>query len=97
MGAGQTYQWTTQFPDFVDIAVPFCGSAETSLHKKVFLEGVKAALLAAKKHSSAGICLGGVLSKGEEYRTWSAEEKDVGLKAFGRVYAGWGVQSSILP
>lgn len=90
MGAGQTYQWATQFPDFVDIAVPFCGSAKTSLHNQVFLEGVKAALLAAKKHSSAGICLGGVLPKGEEYRTWSAEEKDVGLKAFGRVYAGWG-------
>ncbi len=32
----------------------------------------------------------GVLPKGESYRTWTAEEKEVGLKAFGRVYAGWG-------
>lgn len=90
MGAGQTYQWATQFPDFMDIAVPFCGAAKTSLHNQVFLEGVKSALLAAKGHSSAGSCKGGVLPKGEEYRTWTEEEKAIGLKAFGRVYAGWG-------
>lgn len=94
MGAGQTYQWATQFPDFLDIAVPFCGSAKTSLHNQVFLEGVKSALLAAKKHTSNGSCKGGVLPKGEEYRTWSAEEKDAGLRAFGRVYAGWGFRYS---
>jgi len=94
MGAGQTYQWATQFPEFMDIAVPFCGSAKTSLHNQVFLEGAKAALLAAKKQPSAGSCLGGVLPKGESYRTWTAEEKDIGLKAFGRVYAGWGFSQS---
>ncbi|RDW71145.1 homoserine acetyltransferase family protein-like protein [Coleophoma cylindrospora] len=90
MGAGQTYQWATSFPDFMDIAVPFCGSAKTSLHNQVFLEGVKVALLAAKKHPSAGSCADGVLPQGEEYRTWTAEEREVGLKALGRVYAGWG-------
>ncbi len=90
MGAGQTYQWATQYPDFMDIAVPFCGSAKTSLHNQVFLEGVKSALLAAKKHTSAGSCKGGVMPQGTEYRTWSDEEKDAGLRAFGRVYAGWG-------
>jgi len=94
MGAGQTYQWTTQFPDFMDVAVPFCGSAKTSLHNQVFLEGAKAALLAAKKQPSAGSCLGGVLPKGESYRAWTTEEKDIGLKAFGRVYAGWGFSQS---
>jgi hypothetical protein len=83
-------QWATQYPDFMDIVVPFCGSARTSLHNQVFLEGVKAALLAAKKHPSAGFCAGGELPNGESYRTWSDEEKTVGLKAFGRVYAGWG-------
>jgi homoserine O-acetyltransferase len=57
MGGAQSYQWATQYPDFMDIVVPFCTSAKTSLHNQVF--------------------------------TWSAEEKDVGLKALGRVYAGW--------
>lgn len=74
----------------MDICVPFCGSAKTSLHNQVFLEGVKSALLAAKKQPSAGSCEDGILPKGEVFRTWTAEEKEVGLRAFGRVYAGWG-------
>jgi homoserine acetyltransferase len=89
MGAGQTYQWGTQYPDFMDILVPFCGSARTSLHNQVFLEGVKSAMLAAKGVSSAGSCEGGVAVKGQEVRTWTDEEKEVGMKAFGRGYAGW--------
>jgi homoserine acetyltransferase len=89
MGAGQTYQWATQFPDFMDLVVPFCGSARTSLHNQVFLEGVKSAMLAAKGIPSAGSCEGGVAVKGQEVRTWTAEEKEIGMKAFGRGYAGW--------
>ena len=78
----------------MDICVPFCGSARTSLHNQVFLEGIKSALLAAKKHESAGSCNDGKLPEGETYRTWTAEEKEVGLRAFGRVYAGWGFSQS---
>ncbi|KAI1505671.1 Alpha/Beta hydrolase protein [Biscogniauxia marginata] len=89
MGAGQTYQWVTQYPDFVDLAVPFCGSARTSLHNQVFLEGVKSALLAAKGASSAGSCQGET-TPASQYRGWTAEERENGLKALGRVYAGWG-------
>lgn len=89
MGAGQTYQWLTQFPKFMDLAVPFCGSARTSLHNQVFLEGVKAALLAAKGAASAGICKGETSAEGG-YRNWTAGERETGLKALGRVYAGWG-------
>lgn len=86
MGAGQTFQWITQYPDFVDLAAPFCGSAKTSLHNQVFLEGVKSALLAAK-----GIASGGVNVNGEEKRAiWTEHEKNKGLRALGRVYAGWG-------
>jgi len=70
----------------MDICIPFCGAAVTSLHNQVFLEGVKSALLAAKKHPSAGSCEDGALPKGEEYRVWTEEEKNVGLRAFGRVY-----------
>lgn len=91
MGAAQSYQWATQYPDFMDVVVPFCGSARTSLHNRVFLEGVKSALLAAKKVASAGSGEIGVQAggNGSYERTWSAEEKEVGLKAFGRGYAGW--------
>ncbi|KAJ3535823.1 hypothetical protein NM208_g6972 [Fusarium decemcellulare] len=87
MGAAQSFQWATQFPDFVDVCVPFCGSAKTSLHNQVFLEGVKSALLAAKGASSAGSCQGRLENQA---RAWSDKEKEVGLKAFGRGYAGWG-------
>ncbi|KAH8891205.1 homoserine O-acetyltransferase [Thozetella sp. PMI_491] len=90
MGAGQSFQWATQYPDFVDICVPFCGSAKTAIHNQVFLEGVKSALLAAKGVSSAGSSNGRVEAAGSADRTWSEEEKKVGLKAFGRGYAGWG-------
>ena len=86
MGAGQTYQWITQYPDFVDYAAPFCGSARTSFHNQVFIDGVKSALLAAKKIESGGIAVNGKVAR----EAWSAEEKDAGLKALGRVYAGWG-------
>ncbi|KAF3346315.1 Ubiquitin-like protein pmt3/smt3 [Verticillium dahliae VDG2] len=92
MGAGQTYQWATQYPDFMDLAVPFCGSARTSLHNQVFLEGVKSALLAAKGASSGGVCAGeaGEAAEHGEYRGWTDEERANGLRALGRVYAGWG-------
>lgn len=94
MGAGQTYQWLTQFPDFMDLGIPFCGSARTSLHNQVFLEGPKCALLAGKGAASGGICQGEALGSDpatkKEYRNWTAEEKEKGLKAMGRVYAGWG-------
>ncbi|EPS35818.1 hypothetical protein H072_10799 [Dactylellina haptotyla CBS 200.50] len=90
MGAAQTFQWATQYPDFMDICVPFCGSAKTAIHNQVFLEGVKSALLAGKGISSAGSTFGRVETKGSEKRTWTDEARTVGLKAFARGYAGWG-------
>lgn len=91
MGAAQSYQWATQYPEFMDICVPFCGAAKVALHNQVFLEGVKSALLAAKKKSSAGSAKGCIqTAEGKSARIWSDEEKEVGLKAFGRGYAGWG-------
>ncbi|KAL4880210.1 Alpha/Beta hydrolase protein [Aspergillus karnatakaensis] len=90
MGGGQSYQWATQYPDFMDLAVPFCGSAKTSLHNQVFLEGVKSALLAVRGVSSAGAGEGAVVAAEQSFRKWSETEKEVGLKAFGRGYAGWG-------
>ena len=81
MGAGQTFQWATQYPNFMDLIVPFCGAAKTAEHNQVMLEGVKSAMLSGKKTSSGGI------SKNEidmdKYRTWSDEEKTVGSESFG--------------
>jgi len=55
---------------------------------QVMLEGVKVAMLSSKGANSAGVGNGEAI-KGD-YRTWSAEEKETGMKALGRVYAGWG-------
>ena len=88
MGAGQTYQWATQYPDFMDLVIPFCGSAKTSLHNQVFLEGVKVAVLGGKGVASGGVCQGEATQG--DYHEWSDEQRAVGLKALGRVYAGWG-------
>lgn len=84
-----------QYPDMMDFAVPFCGSAKTSLHNQVFLEGVKSAMLAAKGIRSAGSKEGAVAVKGQKYREWSEEEREVGMKAFGRGYAGWYVVGTL--
>lgn len=74
MGALQTYEWAAQFPDMVGAILPFCGSARCSPHNFVFLEGVKAALQADAAWN------------GGDY----ASPPERGLRAFGRVYAGWG-------
>ncbi|MBT7615560.1 MAG: hypothetical protein HN577_20390, partial [Rhodospirillaceae bacterium] len=58
--------------------LPFCGSARTSPHNIVFLEGVQAALCADGDWNG-----GDYLAKPVR-----------GLKAFGRVYAGWAVSQA---
>jgi len=78
MGALQTFHWGALFPDMVELIAPFCGSAKCSRHNYVFLEGVKAALRAD--------------SAWENGRYTSKPEK--GLRAVGRVYAGWGLSQT---
>ena len=73
MAGCQSFQWGAQFPDRVKAIVPFCASAKVSVHNFVFLEGVKAALVADCDF------------KNGHYSTPPVR----GLKAFGRVYAGW--------
>ena len=74
MGAGQTFQWAVSHPEMVPRMLPFCGSARTSRHNKVFLEGVKAALTADAAFREG----------------WYTEPPTRGLRAAARVYAGWG-------
>ena len=73
MAGCQSYQWAAQYPDMVEAILPFCASAKTSSHNIVFLEGVKAALCADQDWN------------GGDYTSPPVR----GLKAFGRVYAGW--------
>jgi homoserine O-acetyltransferase/O-succinyltransferase len=73
MAGCQAYQWAAQYPDIVKAILPFCASSKTSMHNHVFLEGVKAALIAD------------INWKNGNYK----KQPIAGLKAFGRVYAGW--------
>jgi homoserine O-acetyltransferase/O-succinyltransferase len=73
MAGCQSFQWGAQYPDFVKAILPFCASAKTAEHNIVFLAGVKAALQADSVYADG--------------RYESPPVK--GLKAFGRIYAGW--------
>lgn len=73
MAGCQAFQWGAQYPSFVEAILPFCASAKTSEHNIVFLEGVKSALTADAVYDEGN------------YTTPPVK----GLKAFGRVYAGW--------
>ncbi|MEB0112990.1 alpha/beta fold hydrolase [Variovorax sp. RTB1] len=75
MGAQQTNQWGCLYPDMVQRIAPFCGSAKTAPHNIVFLEGVKAAI------ETDAAWNGG----------WYSTPPSKGLRAVGRVYAGWGL------
>ena len=73
MGAIQAFHWAALYPDMVERVAPICGASRCSRHNYVFLAGLKAALEADQNLN------------GGEYLAKPTE----GLKAFGRVYAGW--------
>ncbi len=74
MGGQQTFQWASLYPDMIETIAPMCGSAKTSEHNFVFLEGVKNALLSDSNFNSG----------------YYKSQVEIGLKAVARVYAGWG-------
>ena len=78
MGAQQAFHWGALFPDRVERIAPICGSAKTSPHNFVFLEGVKAALTADPAWQDG----------------WFATPPTRGFQAMGRVYAGWGLSQA---
>jgi len=75
MGAQQAFQWGALYPEMVQAISPLCGSARTSPHNYLFLEGVKAALLADAAFADG----------------WYETPPVKGLRAFSRVYAGWAL------
>ena len=76
MGAMQAYHWAAMFPARVKRAFIVCGSARTALHNRVFLSGLLRTLEAAPEYVGGG--------------QFSAEPL-LALKAFGHIYAGWGL------
>ena len=78
MGALQAYQWAVDYPDYVARLLPFCGAARCSPHNRVFIEGVRAALRADPVYADGRY----------------THKPVAGLKAFGRVYAGWAYSQS---
>jgi homoserine O-acetyltransferase len=78
MGAQQTFQWGASYPDMVERIAPFAGTARTWPHNVVFLEGVKAAVRADAAWNNG----------------WYSEPPTKGLRAVGRVYAGWGLSQA---
>ena len=75
MGGMQAYHWAACYPDMVERAAVVCGSARCSPYNYVFLEAVKAAL-----------------TTDPSYQNGRFTAKPVaGLRAMGRVYAGWAM------
>jgi homoserine O-acetyltransferase/O-succinyltransferase len=78
MGVQQCYQWAVSYPQMVERCVPICGSARTAPHNYVFLEGVTAALRADAAWQDGAY----------------QQPPTRGLRAMGRVWAGWGVSQA---
>jgi homoserine O-acetyltransferase len=78
MGGIQAYHWAALFPGRVKRLAVICGSARTSPHNHVFLEGVKATLTADAAY--------------QDGRFVHFPER--GLRAMGRVYAGWAMSQT---
>jgi homoserine O-acetyltransferase len=76
MGAQQAYHWAAAFPDAVARIVVNCGSARTATHNRVFLAGLMAILEAAPEYQGQG-----------RFKS----EPVAAMRAFARVYAGWGL------
>lgn len=74
MGGQQASHWAAIFPHMVQRLAPWCASARTAPHNWVFLEGVKAALLADSEFNGG----------------WYHHPPQSGIRALARVWAGWG-------
>ncbi len=78
MGGLQAYHWAALFPDAVARLAVLCGAARCAPHNKVFLDGVRATLT-TDEHYRDGHFVG---------------FPERGLRAMGRVYAGWALSQT---
>jgi homoserine O-acetyltransferase len=78
MGAQQALHWGALYPERVERIAALCGSAKTSPHNLVFLEGIRAALTADAAW------------QGHHF----TKRPETGLKAMARVYAGWALSQA---
>jgi len=75
MGGLQSYMWAALYPDLVERIVPFCASAKCSIHNYVFLEGVKAALLADSTFEKGEKPVAGLKAFGRVYCGWAYSQE----------------------
>jgi homoserine O-acetyltransferase/O-succinyltransferase len=78
MGAQQAFHWGALYPDRVSKIAALCGTAKTSPHNLVFLEGIRSALCADAAWS------------GDRFTA----KPERGLRAMARVYAGWALSQA---
>ena len=78
MGAQQCLHWGALYPDCVERIAAVCGTARTSPHNVVFLEGLSGTLTADPSWV------------GDRF----VARPERGLRAFGRVYAGWALSQA---
>lgn len=78
MGACQTFQWASQYPDMVQAACPIAGSARTGNYNKVFLLALRRALELDPAFDDG----------------FYTRPPVNGLRAFAAIYAGWGTSEA---
>ncbi|MFK7963073.1 MAG: alpha/beta fold hydrolase [Burkholderiaceae bacterium] len=78
MGAMQAYHWAALFGDAVERIAVVCGTARCSPHNRVFIDGVRHALMADPAYHD------GLFTS----------RPDRGFRAMGRIYAGWALSQT---
>lgn len=78
MGAQQAYHWGALYPKRVERIAAICGTAQTTIHNKVFLQSLRAAITADPAWNG----------------TKFEAIPDRGFKAFARIYASWAASQA---
>ena len=78
MAAQQAFHWGAVYPDMVERIAPYCGASKTTPHTFVFLEGVKAPIMADTAWNGG----------------WYERAPERGLRACARTWAGWALSQA---